>query len=196
MIPAPLISALRARYDEAGRHYHSWEHIEALLRHFRRWEDHFHRPVPVLWALYWHDAIYDPQAKDNEEQSARLLESEAIDQLSPGDMEFAASIIRATAAHKVPADLGTEDAADAALFLDMDLSILGAPETVYDAYEVNIRREYAFVPLEAYRKGRGAVLSGFLSRERLYITDIAHDAWDRQARLNMKRALDGLDQLT
>lgn len=193
MIPAPLIEALRARYGEAGRHYHSWDHIEALLRHYRRWENQFHRPEAVLWALYWHDAIYDPTAKDNEAQSARLLEGEAAGHLSAEDIAFAASIIRATEAHKVPDDLGAEEAADMALFLDLDLSILGAPQHVYDRYETDIRKEYAFVPIDAYRAGRGAILKDFLARERLYMTDIAHAEWDGAARENLRRAIAALE---
>lgn len=192
MIPAPLLDALRARYTEPQRAYHSWDHIEALLRHYRRWEAHFHRPVPVLWALYWHDAIYDPQAKDNEEQSAVLLEQEARGNLSAEDTAFAASIVRATTAHKVPDQLGAKDKEDTALFLDLDLSILGAPIHVYDRYETDIRKEYAFVPIEAYRAGRGAILKGFLARERLYLTDLAHAEWDAPARANLKRAIAAL----
>ena len=83
MIPAPLLEGLRTRYAEPQRHYHNWLHIEAMLKHFRRWEDEFHRPEPVLWALYWHDAVYDPLAQDNEEQSAQLLEREASGHLTP-----------------------------------------------------------------------------------------------------------------
>ena len=192
MIPSPLIEGLRARYAEPKRHYHSWDHIEALLRHFHRWEAHFHRPAPVLWALYWHDAIYDPQAKDNEEQSAVLLEQEARDHLPAEDIAFAASIVRATTAHKLPDQLGAKDKEDTALFLDLDLSILGAPVHVYDRYETDIRKEYAFVPLEAYRAGRGAILNGFLARERLYLTDLAHTEWDAPARANLKRAIAAL----
>jgi len=193
LIPEPLIEALRARYCEPGRHYHSWEHIEALLRHYRRWEAHFHRPAPVLWALYWHDAIYDPQARDNEEQSAVLLEREAQGHQPADDIAFAATIVRATTAHKVPGSLSPEDAADTALFLDLDLSILGAPVHIYDRYETGIRKEYAFVPEPAFRAGRGAILKGFLARERLYLTDLAHAAWDASARANLTRAIAALE---
>lgn len=192
MIPGALIEALHTRYTEAGRHYHSWDHIEALLRHYRRWENKLHRPAPVLWALYWHDAIYDPMAKDNEEQSAQLLEQEAKGHLPADDIAFAATIIRATTAHKVPEGLSEQDAADTALFLDLDLSILGAPTHVYDRYERDIRKEYAFVSEEGFRAGRGAILKGFLARDRLYLTDIAHGEWEAQARANLKGAIAAL----
>lgn len=192
MIPARLIDGIHQRYNESERHYHSWAHIEALLCHYERWRDRLHRPEPVLWALYWHDAVYDPRAKDNEELSAQLLEREAVNELDKNDIDFAAAIIRATATHALTADLTTEDEADMALFLDMDLSILGAPESVFDRYEQDIRAEYSFVPEEAYRAGRGAVLKRFLERQRIYFTDAAHAAWDEAARANMRRALVGL----
>ena len=194
MIPAALMEALRQRHGEPQRHYHTWAHVEALLGHYRRWVRYLNRPGPVLWALYWHDAVYDPRAKDNEEQSARLLEREAAGHLSPHDIDFAATIIRATATHTLPEGLPAQDAEDLALFLDMDLSILGAPEAVYDRYERDIRAEYAFVPDEAYRAGRGAILRGFLSRPRLYFTDIAHAEWDAAARANLTRAVRVLEQ--
>jgi predicted metal-dependent HD superfamily phosphohydrolase len=187
-----MIGDLQARYSEPGRHYHSWAHIEALLRHYYRWETAFRRPAPVLWALYWHDAVYDPKAKDNEEQSARLLETAAPGHLPDEDIAFAATIIRATANHQVPGTLSPDDAADTALFLDLDLSILGAPAHVYDVYEIAIRQEYAFVPEAAFRAGRGAILKGFLARERLFLTDVAHTEWDAQARVNLARAISDL----
>ena len=103
-------------------------------------------------------------------------------------------MIRATATHTVPEGLSAQDTEDLALFLDMDLSILGAPEPIYDRYEQDIRAEYAFVPEEAYRAGRGAILTGFLSRPRLYFTDIAHAEWDASARSNLARAVRALEQ--
>ena len=194
MIPAALLDRLRERYAEPQRHYHTWAHVEALLAHYRKWVRYFQRPGPVLWALYWHDAIYDPQASDNEEQSALLLEKEAAGLLSPYDVTFAARLIRATATHTFPDGLPTADAEDLALFLDLDLSILGAPAAVYDRYEQAIRAEYAFVPEDAYRAGRSAILKGFLDRDRLYFTDIAHTDWDAAARANLTRAIRALEQ--
>ena len=192
MIPGELMKALRQRYAEPQRHYHTWAHIEALLEHYRRWIRYFHRPGPVLWALYWHDAIYDPQAGDNEEQSAQLLEREAVGHLSPDDIAFAAAIVRATASHVMPEGMTGRDAEDLALFLDLDLSILGAPEPAYDRYERDIRTEYAFVPEDRFRAVRGQILEGFLARERLYFTDLAHGEWDAPARANLSRAVRAL----
>ena len=73
--PSPsLIDDLKRRYGEPQRHYHTWEHIEALLGHYQTMVDQLNDPIATLWALYWHDAIYDPQAGDNEDKSADLLQ--------------------------------------------------------------------------------------------------------------------------
>ena len=192
-IPLGLLDALKVRYAEPHRHYHTWAHIESLLTHFCRWESHFHRPEPVLWALYWHDAIYDPRAPDNEERSAQLLEQEVIGHLPPVDIAFAAQIIRATAGHRVPEGLSGPDADDLALFLDLDLSSFAASESDFAQKQHNIRAEYDFVPDDRFRTARKAILTDFLGRERLYLTDLAHAEWDQKARANLARSISGLE---
>lgn len=189
-VPAELIEGLKARYGEAQRHYHTWDHIEALKRHFDGLSESWHRPEPVLWALYWHDAIYDPTRADNEELSAQLLEEEGRGHLNDDDLAFAAQIIRATAKHEVPDGLGPEDEHDLALFLDIDLSILGAPDAVFDRYEADVRKEYAFVPEEAFRAGRARILKGFAERREIYFTEEGRLRWDARARSNLQRSLD------
>ncbi|MCZ4299265.1 hypothetical protein [Henriciella marina] len=189
MIPTELIEGLKARYAEPQRHYHTWDHIEALKRHFDSLDGHWHRPEPVLWALYWHDAIYDPTRPDNEELSAQLLEEEGAAHLGADDLAFATEIIRATAKHEVPEGLSDDNRADLSLFLDIDLSILGAPEPVFDQYEVNVRMEYAFVPEEDFRTGRAKVLKSFADRPAIYFTGEGQSRWDAQARRNLARSL-------
>ena len=191
-VPAELIEGLKARYGEPQRHYHTWDHITALKRHSVSLSDVWSRPEPVLWALYWHDAIYDPTRGDNEELSAQLLEEQGRGHISDDDLTFAAKIIRATAKHEVPDGLNASDAHDLALFLDIDLSILGAPAAVFDRYETDVRREYGFVPDEAFRAGRARILKGFAERQELYFTDAGRGLWDARARSNLQRSLDRL----
>ena len=183
---------LKRRYSEPQRYYHTWAHIEALLGHFESIKRELHDPDAVLFALYWHDAIYDPQALDNEERSAEVLLVEAKNLIGAESLEAAAQIIRATKAHKVPAGLSYERERDLKLFLDMDLSILATPPIVYAQYDADIRAEYSFVLLEAYKRGRLAVLSGFLERERLYFSDYFYTLWEQQARLNLQGSIETL----
>jgi len=151
-----------------------------------------HDKSRVLWALYWHDAIYDPMRGDNEAVSANLLREEGAGALPEITLEEAAVIIEATAKHQLPDKLSGEALKDAALFLDMDLSILGARAEVFDGYEKQIRQEYNFVPEETYRSARGAILQGFLARETLYFTQTCRALWEDVARANLARSIAAL----
>lgn len=187
------IRELRQRYSEPQRHYHTWQHVEALLGHYETIRDQLRDPTAVLWALYWHDAIYDPQASDNEDKSADLLAEMAAPDLSDATLKRADTIIRATRQHLVPPGLSAEDQSDLELFLDIDLSILAAPEMVFDQYETQIRQEYAFVPEPLYLEARSDILKGFLKRQRLYFSDHFFNLWEDRARTNLQRSIAMLD---
>ena len=171
---------LLERHREPQRHYHSVEHIEAVLRHL----DTLRAATPVTQlAAFFHDAIYDPTAGDNEEQSAML----AIDRLSSLDIEPAvvsdvAAIIRATAGHQLPESPcpGMRE------FLDADLAILGAEFDLYQAYANAIRLEYGHMSDDDFRRGREQVLVHFHERPVLYFTEAGQGLWDERARKNLQ----------
>ena len=190
--PSSLLQQLKLRYGEPQRYYHSWAHIEALLRHFETLKAEFSESDLVLWALYYHDAIYDPAAQDNEEQSAELFRQEAAEHLSPDDLQFVYDIIIGTKTHELIGAWDTDRQRDMALFLDMDLSILAARDDVFDQYERDVRAEYAFVPEAAFRAGRSAILQRFLQRDSIYYTQICRDKWEAAARANLARSIEAL----
>lgn len=84
------------------------------------------------------------------------------------------------------------DPSDVGLFLDADLSILGADEETYTAYSEAVRREYAWVPEAAYRDGRLKVLTSFLRRERLYHIEPMAERFEAQARRNLSDEVQAL----
>jgi predicted metal-dependent HD superfamily phosphohydrolase len=55
-----------------------------------------------------------------------------------------------------------EDDNDAKLLLDIDLAILGQDSARFNEYEQQIKQEYAWVADEAFKQGRGQVLTSFL----------------------------------
>lgn len=185
----PQAAALATRYHEPWRHYHDWSHPLAMLRHLEAAADDgvaLHDPAAAIGFVLWHDAIYDPQATHgrNERLSAALCAAE-MPALAPREsVARAIAAIEATIDHRSPAGV-----ADAALLLDIDLSILGADEGAFDVYDAGIAAEYAHVPAAAYRSGRAAVLQRFLARERLYVTPWAHERWEQRARRNLERAI-------
>jgi predicted metal-dependent HD superfamily phosphohydrolase len=190
-IPAQVIEDLKRRYAEPHRAYHTWTHIEELLAQFDTHVDTLGNAFAFRLAILFHDAIYDPRASDNEARSAELMESAMKETARPDDILCGRDLIMATHRHTTSA-VHSRFVADAGLFLDMDLSILGADERRFDAYDAAIRAEYSFVPVETYRQRRAMVLKSFLGRPRIYLTDAYHRQLDRSARANLRRALDRL----
>jgi len=191
--PAEVYADLDRRYRESGRFYHTWEHVAACLAELDRAPGLCDRPAAVEFALWFHDAVYDPRAADNEDRSAALL-SEAADRLGiGGDLAAAAAALVLATAHaagpgKAPTAPPVSDR-DAAAIRDIDLAILGAPPDGFASYEAAVRREYAFLTDAEWRTGRSRVLRAFLDRPRLYLTDAFRDRLEGQARRNLRASL-------
>jgi predicted metal-dependent HD superfamily phosphohydrolase len=81
---------------------------------------------------------------------------------------------------------------DTATLLDADLAILGASEERYRRYSIDIRQEYGWVPDSEYRPARAAVLERFLSRPRIYWSELLFQEGEGQARANMQAELAAL----
>ncbi len=65
------LAALRALH--AGRPYHGWAHVEALLALLAEAAGALRDPGAVRLAILFHDAVYDPRRADNEAESSALL---------------------------------------------------------------------------------------------------------------------------
>jgi predicted metal-dependent HD superfamily phosphohydrolase len=175
---------LVAAYTAPGRHYHNRAHIEDCLDALARVENLSALDREILSAaIWWHDVVYDATRADNEELSARLAEQH----VRPDISQEVGRLIRLTKTHDVQPDdrLG-------AILISIDLSILGAEPTRYDAYAAAIRQEFIHVPEGDYRAGRAKVLSQFAGRPVIF-PDMAFAArYDRQARVNLARELASL----
>jgi predicted metal-dependent HD superfamily phosphohydrolase len=182
---------LARRYAELGRHFHTLRHVAetvAALRLLLAAERDVAARVSVpscVLAGYFHDAVYDPGANDNEDRSARL----AVDVLRGLGCPLAgcaavARLVRATAAH-------VSSAPDEALVNDADLRILARPAPLYDRYARRVRWEYAWVGAAAWTDGRAAVLRRLLDGP-VYATAWARRHWEPAARENLRRELAGL----
>lgn len=191
-VPPALLADLKARHAEPQRHYHDWTHIAALLTHREGLRKSLNDDAAVLYAILFHDAVYDPRANDNEARSAALLLT-SKPPLSPKSLDRARQMIEATTRHLLPEDMHGPDRQDCAHFLDMDLAILGAAPDRFDIYEDQIRREYAHVPDDAFRTGRAAILRRFAEREHLYFSDWGLDRFEEKARANLARSLTRLE---
>ena len=176
------------RYAEPHRAYHVLAHIERCLDELDRVRHLAADPDAIEAALWFHDAIYETDRRDNEERSARL----ADEALAEAGVDAArrtriADLILATR-HDAPPDAAGR-AADERLVADIDLAILGAEPEDFDRYEAAIRREFAVVPAELFRAGRTSILRRFLNRRAIYATDEFRTRYEAQARTNLERSV-------
>lgn len=184
---ADAYAALTARYAETHRHYHTAQHISECLAHFDTARALCEHPHEVELALWFHDAIYQPRAKDNEEQSARWALSVMREAgIGAEPCQRVRSMIMKTCHDALP------QTPDEAVLVDIDLSILGADSVRFDEYEIQVRAEYGWVPLFLFNRTRREILQGFLARPALYSTAHFHSQLETTARANLARALSHL----
>jgi predicted metal-dependent HD superfamily phosphohydrolase len=188
-----IFQLLIAAYTQPDRHYHNLNHIYHLLTILERFDrenspnsEHLQDSSSVILAAWFHDFVYDPQAADNEIQSAEAA-TELLANLHVSldlDLDRIERLILATQGHQID-----PDDADLCIFLDADLAILGADPVRYAAYMRSIRHEYDWVDEASYRTGRSRVLASFLQRDRLYYTDLLFDELEAIARVNLQQEI-------
>jgi predicted metal-dependent HD superfamily phosphohydrolase len=183
-----VLDELLRLYSASGRFYHNLRHLDEVLRAVDGLAPLATDLAAVRFAAWFHDAIYNPHAADNEEHSATLC-VRALGRLRipPATVAAATGMIRATKTHQPP-----PGDRDCLILLDADLAILGASPSRYAEYAADIRREYAWLPEADYRTGRRHVLQSFLQRERIYLTEPMFARRETQARQNLEAEIETL----
>lgn len=184
-----MTPALERAYAEPGRRYHTRRHIEDCLTKLDAWPGLAPEERRVLgWAIWWHDAVYDPQASDNEARSADMARADlSALGATASEVDEVARLILLTAGHRVPDGdrLG-------AIMVSIDLSILAAEPAAYDAYSAAVREEYAHVPEALWRPGRARVLQHFLDAPVIFADPAFSAAHEAHARANLVREIASL----
>lgn len=175
---------LSARCSGPRRHYHTLGHVAALLGTLEGFGARRLTP-PLLFAAWFHDAVYGTHADDNEERSADLATTTLSSLQVPALLVAETSrLIRMTKTHET-----RRGDISGCYLLDADLAVLGAPIAEYDRYASAIRKEYDWVPEVAYRAGRRCVLQNFLRRPTIYLTEFIASWSEAMARENLSREL-------
>lgn len=186
--PAPYAANLLDRWAEPQRRYHTTEHLRAVLRRIDELAPYAPESADlelVRLGAWFHDAVYRPDRSENEERSATLAERALPEAgLTPAATAEVARLVRLTVTHDpAPGDANGE------LLCDADLAILASDEDAYRGYAAAVREEYAFVPDDAFRAGRAAVLRQLLDLPRLFRTAYGTEHWEGAARRNLEREL-------
>ena len=188
---AKCYQRLVVAYSDQTRHYHNLRHIAECLAELDLVRSVAQFPAELEMAIWFHDAVYDPRAANNEEKSARL----ATDWLARGEAashsaSLVSQLILLTKTHE------SGDVPDAGLLIDIDLAILGQAAERFWNYEHAIRAEYAWVQADVFATKRAEVLKRFLNRPAIYRTEYFRTKYESAARMNLRAAIERLKNPT
>jgi pantetheine-phosphate adenylyltransferase len=132
-------------YTEPHRFYHTTQHLIEVITHLSK-----HKVVndELFLAAVYHDAVYNPKADDNEEQSANLFVKHALKSgLSKQNIKQIEQLILDTKHHYPSSEKSKQ-------LIDADLDILNQPLSKLIEYEHQIFKEYQFVDYSIYKVKR------------------------------------------
>ncbi|MBK9248637.1 MAG: hypothetical protein IPM69_11105 [Ignavibacteria bacterium] len=185
-----LWQEIALQYSDTKRSYHTLGHLENLIVELMEVREEINDWSAIVFAVVFHDYIYDSARFDNEEQSAEIAQSHLQTLCLPADIIMRCiTHILATKGHSLCGDNDTN------LFTDSDLSILGKNWESYLDYSRQIRDEYSLYSDAEYNAGRKNVLTHFLTMKRIYKTPYFYEKYELQARENIAIELEMLNVL-
>jgi len=183
------VQDLLFRWTAPGRIHHAASHLSALLDDLRRLQAFFEDPGAAEIAVWYHDAVWSAAApKGCEEASAALMEADLRGEVSEDRLRAAESYVLATQDPFAPSLSGST-----AVFVGMDLAVLGSEPSAYARYASAIASEYTpwFGP-EAYARGRSEFLRRALDSPKIFAS-APHSVLEASARENIGRELPSLE---
>lgn len=178
-----LYTEIQEAYTDRSRHYHTLAHLNQLVTELKPLQNQFACWDTVVFAIAYHDFVYNATQKDNEERSAAIAAARLKRIAFPeAETERCQVFINATQKHEAVNR-------EVDLFTDADLSILGAIPERYQQYTTEIRKEHAIYPNLLYKPGRKKVLQHFLNMKRIYKTDEFYEEYELRARQNLQHEL-------
>lgn len=178
---------LLGRWAEKHRHYHDLAHLGAVLDRVDELAPAARDVELVRLAAWFHDAVYDATAADNEARSA-VLAKVVLTGLRLSD-DHVAEVVRLVAL--TTTHLPQDGDANGVVLCDADLAVLAGEPKAYRRYADAVREEFGHLDDVTYRRGRVDVLRGLLDREALFRTEPGR-TWEPSARANVTAELEQL----
>lgn len=186
VVPGDVYRTLMDSYGEPGRRYHTAAHIAHCLAQFDPAAPLMRDPDAVEMALWFHDAIYEPRATDNEARSAEMFQARASGALDDDFVSRVFELIMVTTHQEPPDD------PDAEYMVDVDLSSFGLPWDEFRRDSDAVREEYAHVDDARFYATQLRFLRSLLNRSPLYCTPYFRDRLELRARENITRHVEEL----
>jgi predicted metal-dependent HD superfamily phosphohydrolase len=190
---------LNRNYSESHRAYHTWEHIENMLRKLDVLKNQTVQFDLIATAIFWHDSIYKTQLPDGncQKDSINVFEScQLFLQNNKFETNWEVSVVEnmiiGTADHlnaKPKLDYYDGFLTDFNLFIDLDLCGLGAEWEQFSTNTTNIRKEFSFVSDVEFNKNRKEFLNKFFQKTPLFRSPISQLLWENQAKKNLLKEI-------
>ena len=178
LAPEPIYADLVTHYGEPHRRYHTLGHVDDCLERLDRLQGLPGDPGAVELALWFHDVIFDSDARDNERRSAQYYLDRAAG-ASPQYRRHICSMILASNHCGVVCD------ADLGYMLDIDLAGFGHPWPKFRRTTDVVRAEYTHLSDAQFATGMAGFFAVLLSRPTIFRTDTFRDTCEATARANI-----------
>ena len=179
--------AISTGYAEPHRYYHDKEHLAHCLEQLDLAAGHIGQPDQVEMAIWFHDLINEPGRPDNEHASAEFFRRTAEARMAQSFIDNVVDLILVTTHRDQPAD------PDHQFICDIDMASFGCPWECFLEDSAAVKAEFPGSEEEFYR-GKRAFLQSLLQRPRIFLTDFFNARYEQQARENIGRLIQMIDQ--
>ncbi len=176
-----LWDRITSGYCEAHRYYHSQRHILYCMKQLARVEDGLNDRSAVTLAIWFHDLVLDPSARDNEHKSMLLFQKLAENQLPDELVEKVSSLIMSTRHIDAP---GNDDES---FVQDIDISSMGADWDSFVRDVDDLKKEDAHLSEQQFIDGKRRFYHMMLDREKIYNSGYFFTHCEQTARANIRR---------
>lgn len=185
-----FINDAKKLYDNNDLPYHNFNHVQSMLDMAEKYNCKL--TMSQMLAILYHDCVYVPGAKDNEEQSAKTMclhvDEDGVNPFYHNEIATAERIILDTKDH-----IATRE--ESKLVIDLDLASLGYEWKVFSESTKNIYNEYKKFYVDKsdrdfdfevlFHQGNINFGNRMLSRSNIYYTDLFRNMYEKRATINL-----------
>jgi predicted metal-dependent HD superfamily phosphohydrolase len=160
-----IFASIVDAHGAPDRYYHNLKHLKEMVDFLNPVAEQIERRSEIIFAILFHDFVYEPRGTTNEVQSAAVART-CLSELGISEdvIRRVEALILATKDHDpIP------DNRDSRFFLDADMAIFGSHPERYAEYAEGIRNEYGSFEHVPYCERRAGVIFGFLERDPLFL---------------------------
>jgi predicted metal-dependent HD superfamily phosphohydrolase len=169
------------RYSEQHRHYHNARHLVFCLHQLDLAASYIENTDAIEMAIWFHDLVFEPRAKDNEERSAALFKIAANACFPPSFVDTVSEIIVATK------HIDNPNHNNEAYMVDIDLSSIALRWTHFCQDCSDLRAELSGISDTHFYSKKLAFFEALLKRPSIYFTEYFFTRYEDKAKQNILR---------